>query len=146
MTPQRSFVLQVRGNRGKVKKYLTISYHLVLVSDHVASQESLKSNSSISHALVPLADHVHALELLNGDGSSCSPQELGIAEEKITNSTCNYVIECLGFFLIACVFSFFLVLSVTQYIYLLFCCVAVQQNDKLTETLQSFTGKCFHFP
>lgn len=78
-----------------------ISYHLVPVSDHVTSQESLKSNSSISHALVSLADHVHALELLNGDGSSCSPQELGIAKEKITNNTCNYVpvIEYLfGFF------------------------------------------------
>lgn len=122
-----------------------ISYHLVLVSDHVAPQESLKSNGSIPHAAVPLADHVHALELLNGDGSSCSPQERGIAEGKITNSTCNYVIECLGF-LISHIFNFFLMLSVTQYIYLLFCCVAVQQNDKLTETLQSFTGKCFHIP
>lgn len=81
-----------------MKKYIRISYHLVLVSDHVTSQKSLQGNSGISHALVPLAHHVHALELLNGDGSSCSPQELGIAKKKITSNTCNYGIECLRLF------------------------------------------------
>lgn len=123
-----------------------ISYHLVPVSDHVAPQESLKGDGGISHAPVSPAHHVHALELLNGDGSPCPPQELGIAREKITNNTCNYGIECLGGFLIPCIFSFFVMLSVTRCIYLLFCCVAVQQKEKLTDTSQSFTGKCFHFP
>lgn len=59
-----------------------ISYHLVLVPGHVTSQESLKSNSSSSHALVSFADHIHTLELLNSDGSSRSPEEIGIAKQE----------------------------------------------------------------